>query len=291
MDGRGAAGAGRPGRTGRAGSPPPWWPEPPAPAARPASPARPGRGAALAAGDQRSACAPVRRTARPRSLRRARLPVPVSPGGLVALSAVAALVLAVGVPVALRGVGTSESTVTTPFLSYLPPPGWSAAPADAGRDGRAVAHRRRTRTGLRVRWRAVPPRVRRRGAAAHRRAGGRSRPRRARRPVVRRRRVLRAGRHAAGGRRRTAAACAGRGAGRAGRRHRHGGHGPGSRPGAATVRRGRDACSCWPRRSAAEPPPARRRGHRGRPGRSPLRRTGQRWTPCSPERGSARRDP
>lgn len=75
---------------------------------------------------------PVRRTARPRPLRpRWRLPVPRSPGGIIALAAVAALVLAVGAPLALRAIGASESTVTTPFLSYVPPPGWSAAPADA----------------------------------------------------------------------------------------------------------------------------------------------------------------
>lgn len=74
--------------------------------------------------------APVRCRARPRPSRPGRLPVPVSPGGLVALSAVAALVLAVGVPVVLRGFGTPDSTVTTPFLSYVPPPGWSASPAD-----------------------------------------------------------------------------------------------------------------------------------------------------------------
>jgi len=72
--------------------------------------------------------APVRRTARPRP---GRLPVPLPPGALVALSAVAALVLAVGVPVVLRGFETSEHAVTTPFLSYVPPPGWRAAPADA----------------------------------------------------------------------------------------------------------------------------------------------------------------
>lgn len=75
---------------------------------------------------------PVRRTARPRPLRPGwRLPVPLSPGGIIALTAVAALVLAVGVPLALRAFGASEGTVTTPFLSYVPPPGWSAAPADA----------------------------------------------------------------------------------------------------------------------------------------------------------------
>ena len=73
----------------------------------------------------------MRCTARTRPLRSGRLPVPVSRRGLVALSVVAALVLAVGVLVVLRCIGTSDSTVTTPFLSYVPPPGWSAAPADA----------------------------------------------------------------------------------------------------------------------------------------------------------------
>ncbi|MBL8926904.1 MAG: hypothetical protein JNM77_11795 [Pseudonocardia sp.] len=115
MDGRGAAGA------GRAGQPPPWWPEPPPPAVLPWS-----------AAIDTPAGTPVRRTARPRPLRPGwRLPVPLSPGGIIALTAVAALVLAVGVPLALRAFGASEGTVTTPFLSYVPPPGWSAAPADA----------------------------------------------------------------------------------------------------------------------------------------------------------------
>jgi hypothetical protein len=67
-----------------------------------------------------------------RPSRSGRLPVAVSSGGLIALSAVAALVLAVAVSAVLHGFGTSESTVTTPFLSYVPPSGWSPAPADPG---------------------------------------------------------------------------------------------------------------------------------------------------------------
>ena len=119
-------------------------------------------------------------------------------------------------------------------------------------DRRAGAGRRRPRSGLHVRCRGVRARVRRSGPAARRRDGGRGRSRRARRPVVRRDVVLRAGRHAAKRRDQRTAACAGGRTGRARRRHRHGGHGPGS--GRATAApQGRDGCSCWRCRPAAEP--------------------------------------
>ena len=42
---------------------------------------------------------------------------------------VGVLCVALGVTIAVRGTGGTGS-VTTPFLSYTPPPGWSAAPAD-----------------------------------------------------------------------------------------------------------------------------------------------------------------
>ena len=279
MDGRGAAGAGRagrPGRTGRAGPPPPWWPEPPAPAARPAPPARaPDAVLPWSPATDTPAGAPVRRTARPRSLRPGRrLPVPASPGGLVALSAVAALVLAVGVPVAVRGFGTSESTVTTPFLSYVPPPGWSAAPADPDAavdapsltgvvhgpgyacDGEQYLRGFAAAALLPTDASAGPAdrgeRVARWFAVAAYAAPDGTPPEVAVAPP----RLVRVA-----------------AAGRAGRRHRHRGHGPGSRPGATTVRRPAAPCSCWPCRSAAEPPscssPATPRAAR----RSPLRRT------------------
>ena len=171
---------------------------------------------------------------------------------------------AVGVPVAAARVGDVRARCTTPFLSYCHRRAGAPRPPTRAAPRRAVADRRRPRTGLHVRRRAVRPRVRRRGPAAHRRAAGRRRSRRARRPVVRRHRVLRAGRHPAGRRDRPAAAYAGA----ADRTDRS--TAPSPRPrsalpaGATTARRGGTVLALAAPISGGAARPARRRRHRGR---------------------------
>ena len=124
--------AGR-GSAGAESSPPPWWDEPGRRAARAAADPHP----ALpwpAGGPPRSGRAPRfgGRAARgPSFVARA---VGTSPRPAVLLVVgvlVGVLCVALGVTIAVRGTGGTGS-VTTPFLSYTPPPGWSAAPADPG---------------------------------------------------------------------------------------------------------------------------------------------------------------
>ena len=124
--------AGR-GSAGAESSPPPWWDEPGRRAhGRPADPhpALPWP----AGGPPRSGRAPRfgGRAARGPSFVARAVGTSPRPAVLLAVGVlVGVLGVALGVTIAVRGTGGTGS-VTTPFLSYSPPPGWSAAPADPG---------------------------------------------------------------------------------------------------------------------------------------------------------------
>ena len=272
-------------RVGRGGSsPPPWWDEPGRRASRAAVDPHPVL--PWAAGDDTAG--PPRSGRAPRSGARRRGPsfvaraVATSPRPAVLLAVgvlVGVLAVALAVTVAVRGTGGTGS-VTTPFLSYSPPPGWSAAPSDPAATTDAptlvgVVHGPGYTCGAEEFVRGFA------GAAllpVDATAG----------PADRAERVARwfavtsfsgGRRHAAGRRGRPAATRAGGRAGRARRRHRHRGHGPGSgrarrlrRDGGTGARAG-GADRRWGRAAA------RGRRHRGRSGRARRHRARRRWTP------------
>ncbi len=103
------------GSAGTTDSPPPWWD---GPGLRPPVP--------WPTGDD-----PAGRASRPAGYARERAPVPRAVGAwravLLALGVlVGVLAAALAGPAGVRGTGARS--VTTPFLSYSPPPGWSAVP-------------------------------------------------------------------------------------------------------------------------------------------------------------------
>ena len=124
--------AGR-GSAGAESSPPPWWDEPGRRASRAAAdphPVLPWSGVGPP-GSGRASRFGGRAARGPSFVARA---VGASPRPAVLLAVgvlVGVLGVALGVTIAVRGTGGAGS-VTTPFLSYSAPPGWSAAPSDLG---------------------------------------------------------------------------------------------------------------------------------------------------------------